>query len=138
MDTLESFLNILDRIEGLPAIALVAFTCIIVGYVWRFIRLKWFPNEVIPIIVMLWGAFFFSFIADPRATNVPVRVWFVRNVLIGIIVGFVSWMFHALVLKRIEDWVLSKMPKLSDTTFFTEKNPPSEPNPAQPKEETKP
>lgn len=118
METINQILSALDQLQGLSAVAVVALTCIVAGYVWRFLHFKWFPNEAIPVFVILWGAFAMSVIADAKPGAVPFRIWFFRNVFIGLIIGFLAWLAHAFIIKRIEDWILSKFPGLSDTTFF--------------------
>lgn len=118
MESLDKWLGWLDQIQGLPAIALVFISCIVAGYLWRFLPFKWANNDSTPAIVILWGAFAFSAIADPRASNMPLRVWFIRNLLIGLSVGFIAWMTHNAVLKKIEDWLVAKFPGFGDTAFF--------------------
>lgn len=104
METIESYIDqvvgLLQKLNGLPAIALVALSCIVVGYVLRCI--KRFPNDGIPVVAILWGAWY-AIIADYSNYNIPLRVDIVRNIFIGLVVGFLAWLFHNQVLKRIED-----------------------------------
>lgn len=120
METLNTILSALDKIQGLSAVALVFFSCIVIGYVLRFV--KAFPNNAIPVVVILWGALAMLFIADPRATTMPARIWTARNVFVGLIIGFVAWFTHKIVLSRLEDMIASKF-NLGDTQFFS-KGPP--------------
>lgn len=103
MDTIESYIDqavdLLQKLNGLPAIALVAISCLVVGYVLRFI--KKFPNDAIPVVVTIWGMWY-AVVADANNT-IPLRVWTVRNLLIGLVVGFLAWLFHNLILSKIED-----------------------------------
>lgn len=135
METLDKILSYLNRIEGLPGVALVFLSCIIAGYVWRCIPWKWFPNSVIPIIVILWGAFAQSFMADARASAMPFRVWFLRNVIVGSVIGFIAWLTHNLILTKVEDWLLGQVPRLGDTMVFRKgegSKPPDPPPPPPP------
>lgn len=129
MNQLENLLSVLDKIQGLPAVALVCFTCIAVGYALRFI--KAFPNNGIPVVVILWGSLAMLFLADPRATSMSPRVWASRNVAVGLIIGFLSWMLHKIVLSRIEDWVAQRFPGAQDTAFFAKKDVDTLPEPSK-------
>ena len=115
MDTINTALQYLDKIQGLSAVALVFLSCIVIGYVLRLI--KSFPNEGIPVVVILWGALVMLFIADPRATTMPARVWTVRNILVGLIIGMAAWVSHKMVLSYLEDFLIAKF-NLGNTTFF--------------------
>lgn len=103
MDTIESYIDqavdILQKIAGLPAIALVAISCLVVGYVLRFF--KRFPNDAIPVVVVIWGAVWYTCVADANNT-IPLRVWLFRNVAIGLIIGCGTWLLHRYGLKFIE------------------------------------
>lgn len=99
-DTLNSIVGWLQKLEGLPAIALSWLVCWAVGYALRFI--KRFPNEGIPVAVILFGGLFYPLIADANNT-LTLRVWIVRNAGLGLIVGASAWLLHRYVLTRIED-----------------------------------
>lgn len=131
METLNSLLLWLDKIQGLSAVALVFFSCIVVGYVFRFI--KSFPNNGIPVVVILWGALLMMFIADPRAASMPARVWTARNISVGLIIGTVAWISHKIILSRLEDFLISKF-NLGNTTFFSKSDvSPDDPKPVDPR-----
>lgn len=104
MDTIESTLNqltdLLQKLYGLPAGALVIVGCVVLGYVLRF--WKGFPNQAIPVAVILFGGVVFPVIADAN-NDLTLRVWLVRNLLIGLAIGFIAWIAHNKFLKPIED-----------------------------------
>lgn len=125
MDTLNSILQMLDKVQGLSAVALVFLSCIVVGYVFRFI--KAFPNEGIPVVVILWGALAMLVIADPRANNMPARIWTARNLFVGLIIGCVAWFTHKILISRLEDFIASKL-NLGNTSFFTKPDMPPTPS----------
>lgn len=129
METLNTILSALDKIQGLSAVALVFFSCIVIGYVLRFV--KAFPNNAIPVVVILWGALAMLFIADPRATTMAARIWTARNVFVGLIIGFVAWITHKIILSRIEDVIASKF-NLGDTQFFSKSDVPDAPPATKP------
>lgn len=116
MDWLNGILSYLDKLEGLPAAALIFLACIALGYMLRFI--KPFPNSAIPVVVILFGALSMLFLADARPTTMPARIWTVRNLLVGLIIGFAAWIAHKLILSRIENLIGSKLPSTGDSTFF--------------------
>lgn len=128
MNQIDQAIGWLNQLYGLPAAALVLISCLAVGYVLRFI--KAFPNNGIPVAVVLWGAIAMTLVADSRATSMSLRVWIVRNVLVGLAIGFISWLIHNLLLSKVEDWLASKFPdKVADTTFFSKPSPPPVDNP---------
>lgn len=108
--SIEAIQQWLDKLQGLPAVTLVFFSCIVTGYVWRLIPWKWFNNDVTPIAVINWGVIAMCVIAETRQDGQPVRIWIIRNMMIGGIVGLAAWMTHALVIKRIEYFISSKLP----------------------------
>lgn len=108
MNNIEDALGVLDKINGMSAVGLIFLSCIVMGYVWKVIPHKWFPNDSIPIIVILWGAFAMSMIADARPGETPVRVWFFRNVIVGAVIGLLAWIVHNFAIKKVEDWLASK------------------------------
>ena len=116
LDSIDNLLHGLDAIQGLNAVGLVCFSCIILGYILRFI--KKFPNDGIPVAVILWGGFLMMFLADGKPTPMPERVWVVRNACIGLIIGFIAWMLHYWALSWIEEKLQSIFPQTKETTFF--------------------
>lgn len=118
-DTIDQVIAWLNKLNGAPAVALVFLSCIVLGYILRFI--KRFPNDGIPVAVVLWGGIVMSIIADTRPSNQSLRVWIVRNVLVGMGIGFFAWLAHKLLISKIEDWIGNMFPSLSGTTFFRRK-----------------
>jgi len=114
-DWLENILSILNKLEGLNAGALVFFSCIGLGYLLKFI--KRFPNDSIPLVILLWGPLFMMFIADARSTTMSARVWVGRNLLVGLVIAALAWGAHYYFLYRIERWFKEKFG--SDTRTFT-------------------
>lgn len=106
---LEQFNNLLNKLAG-SHYALVLVTCIVVGYVLK--GWKKFPNEAIPVVVVLWGGAFLTMMADPGADNLGVWTWRIKSFLLGIVVGFVAWLLHNQILSRFED----KIPFLKNIT----------------------
>lgn len=129
MPSLDQIIAWLNRLYGLPAGALVLGTCIVLGYILRFV--KRFPNDGIPVAVVLWGAIAMSLVADSRASSMPLRIWVVRNVLVGMIIGLAAWMAHKIALSRLEDWIATKF-NLNNTDFFKKKTIPTDPTTTPP------
>lgn len=129
LDSINDVLASLDKLQGVSATALVFFVCLCVAYAWRALNVKWFPNDAIPVAVMLCGALVMAFIADGRPTTMPHHVWTVRNLAVGFVIGAVSVVLQ----NYVFDWLASKIPGLSNTALFT-KNPtePAKPDAGQP------
>jgi len=102
METLNNILSGLDKLQGLPAAGLVFVLCIAIGYAWRGANLKWFPNDAIPVVVMVMWAVFMMFIADGRPTTMPHHVWTARNLAVGFVIGAVAWAVHNYIISRFE------------------------------------
>lgn len=104
MNTIENFIEstvqLLQRLEGAPAIALVLVSCLVVGYALRMVPK--FPNNAIPVAVILWGAVINPVLQD-AAQEAPLRIWMLRGILIGMCTGFGAWIVHAQLLSRIEE-----------------------------------
>lgn len=99
-DTLDQVVTALQKLHGAPAVTMTIVVCIVFGYLLRFI--KAFPNNGIPVAVTLFGAIFYSVIADAD-NGITLRIWLARNVGFGACVGFAAWLFHYFVLKPVED-----------------------------------
>lgn len=121
---IDNTVAMLNKLEGLPAVALVFFFCLALGYVIR--SIKSVDNSAIPLIVTFGGSLLMGLIANSRPTDTPLRVWVVRNILVGGIIGVASVLAHKFFLKKIEDWLAAKF-DLGNTDFFTkddQKDPP--------------
>ena len=112
MDSINNLLTFLDKIQGWPAALLTVVGCISIGYLLKF--WKWFPNESIPIVVILFGIAFFMFLADPRPSDKPARIWVVRNAIIGLIYGCVAWALHYWAISYAEEYLIKKFGKPSN------------------------
>ena len=108
----EQILHGLNVVNGLPGHAVVGLSCIIMGYTLRFI--KRFPNDGIPLACILWGMAFNPMIADVRLPGTSLRIWLVRNALLGLIIGGGAWMLHKYLLSRIEDKIPGLSQKLAE------------------------
>lgn len=128
----------LDQIQGWSAAALVMGCCIVVGYALRFI--KQFPNDGIPLAVILTGGLCMMLLADPRPSSVSMRIWTTRNLIVGLIIGFAAWMGHKLIISKIENFLMQKSDaiakllgaKTGNTDFIKNPNPPTPPQPIEP------
>lgn len=114
-DPIEHLIQMLNSLYGLPGHILVGISCIVIGYTLRFVRR--FPNDALPVVSVLWGAVFTPLVADVRVTGTPLRLWLVRNILVGMIVGGCAWLFHRYFIKRLED----KLPFIGDALADADK-----------------
>lgn len=105
MEWLDTYLteasDLLGKLYGIPGGVLVLISCLVIGYVLRVIRR--FPNSAIPLVVILWGPVFNMLIADPKADTFPLRLWLVKNFLVGVVLGGVAWTIHNKALKKLEE-----------------------------------
>lgn len=107
----DTVIKINEHLAGAPAGILVFLLCIALGYVWK--NMHFLPNRFIPGIVMLFGA-----VANPLLYWPANAKDAVRLTVVGLIIGFIAWLFHRLVLKKIEEKFGIK---LEDNTEFFEK-----------------
>lgn len=95
-----------------PAAVLVLLVCISVGYVLKVVRA--FPNRYIPLFVMFTGAAFLMLLTFVKGSEIPVLT---RNFAVGFFLGFVAWIIHRGLLKKLEEkwgWF-----KTDETEFVT-------------------
>lgn len=102
-----------SELMNAPAGIIVAMFAISVGYVLK--SAAFFPNNRIPLVIVCFTAIVFPVVqvcADLMEPTAHPWLHIPLNVLIGVIVGFLAWLFHAQILKR---WV--------DPHFFHENKP---------------
>lgn len=99
---LDQLSELLNQLYGLPAIALVGILCLMAG--WLLKTQSWFPNDGIPLVVILLGGAFLPLMSDWLSSKLPFRIWLVRNLVVGCIVGAGAWLMHKTVIKRIRDY----------------------------------
>lgn len=98
---IKDFTDAMGSLYGAPGYVIVFLSTIVFGYVLR--AIKRFPNAGIPVAVVLWGAVCNIMLADVYSPPASLRLWLTKNLLIGFIIGFVSWSFHKVFLKRFEE-----------------------------------
>lgn len=116
---LEQIVTVLSKLYGLPGYALVFLFCIVAGYVVK--ALPNIPNNVIPWMLVGIGPVLNMLIADTRADDFPIRIWIVKNFVIGFLISGAALWFHRKYLKPMEERL-----------GLFQAEPPAEP--AQPKE----
>ena len=121
MQNIDEWINqvvdLLNKLYGLPGIALVALMCLLGGYALRLC--KCFPNNGIPLVVVIFGAAILPLISDFRSSPLPLRVWLVRNILVGALIGLCTWLFHNSVIKKLENkipWIRDLLARPPDET----------------------
>lgn len=111
---METLIKLNDELAGAPSGVLLALFAIALGYILKTIPA--FNNKYIPLVVVAVCTFGFMLIA-PEPGEIKWRIWIVRNFIIGFIIGFVAWTFHAQILRR---WV--------DPIFYKDKPEPEDKN----------
>ena len=107
---------------NLKLAVLVGVACIAFGYFLR--TIKKFPNALIPAVVMIAGGVVSIFLQPEGPKELSSRAWDVKNFTAGFGVGFLAWIFHKSILKKIEDKFGIKA-QTDDTSTWT-KPPPTE------------
>ena len=110
------------ELMGAPSGVLVAIFAIAIGYILK--TIPKFNNRFIPVVVVTFCTVAFMLVA-PAAPDMALRIWLVRNFMLGVIIGFLAWTFHAQLLRRFVDPKIFKDP--CDTNFT-----PKPPAPADP------
>ena len=116
---MQTIIEINAQLYGAPSGVLVAAFAIALGYLLKTVPV--FPNRYIPLVVVGFCTIAFMLIAPAKAAESTTRIWLVRNFIIGFIIGFAAWMFHAQLLRRFVD------PKL-----WPQEEPPQPPSPTLP------
>jgi len=126
----DSVFGELVKIQSWPAVGLVFSVVIIVGYCLRF--WKWFPNDGIPVAVIVTGAAAMLLVSDGRPDNIGWRVWNVKLCFTGLIIGFIAWMMHNLVISKLEDFLSTKFASVNRALGTKDPPPPPVDPPAVP------
>jgi hypothetical protein len=106
---METLLKINEQWMHAPAGIVVAAFAIAFGYVLK--ASSFFPNNRIPLVIVLVTASAFTLLqlcADLAAIAASTHPWLriPQNALLGFVIGFAAWTFHAQILKR---WVDPKL-----------------------------
>ncbi len=100
MNEISKLIELLNQFYGMPVIAVVFFSAIVFGYLWKCVA--WLPNRLIPAAVVL-GSGICLVLLSTRTSGESFRIWLVKNFLLGIIVGLLAWLVHNKALKRLEE-----------------------------------
>jgi hypothetical protein len=93
--------DFITQLQALPNPLLVAITCIVIGYILK--RWNFFPNQAIPVVVVIWGALFTLLLSGNCPAGLTAGQWRIKNALVGLVMGFAAWAFHYYALSRLED-----------------------------------
>ena len=89
---IETILDFLGKLYGIPGYLLVVVSCVALGYVLK----AWpkFPNAAIPAVSMLWGACFNVLLMDGEPNGVSHRKWIAQNLLVGVVAGVAACILY--------------------------------------------
>lgn len=122
---MNDILKALENVQNLSAAAMTFAASIICGYILRCI--KKFPNDGIPLVVILTGCINMMVLADPRSSEVPIRIWITRHLIAGAIIGFIAWMSHKAVLSKLEDYLAQRFDIVARVLGIDKTTPPVDP-----------
>lgn len=90
-----------NQLLALGPEALLGLVCIAICYglkVWR-----WFPKRLLPLACLCLGAVFYPLITSPGQAPPDIRYPIIREVMLGGLIGFIAWIVHNKLLKKIEE-----------------------------------
>ncbi len=93
-----------SQMAHLPAGVVVALFAIALGYVLK--SSEFFPNNRIPLVIVCVTSVVFPIVqlCEDRMNHVEEFLWHAPlNVLLGVVIGFLAWTFHAQILRRFVD-----------------------------------
>ena len=97
---MDFFNDLIAQLTSLGPEALVGLIIIVAGYVIRL--LPWPPGRWIPVLCLVLGAVLYPLLAKPGPADLAVRHPAVRQVLVGFLIGFLSWIGHNKFLAPLE------------------------------------
>lgn len=121
---IDEILKEFEQIQNWSNAGLTAMSCLAMGYLWRVMRVKWFPNDAIPAVVCITGIFLFVAFSGHGKTQ-PDISWHVRAGAVGFVIGFVTVLIHNFALKKIEDLLAAKFGVVS--SLLNKNEPPPAP-----------
>jgi hypothetical protein len=121
-----------------PAGVIVILFAIAIGYVFK--MASFFPNKFIPLVIVCITAIIFPTVqlcADLSGQAASPWLHLPINGLVGVILGFIAWVFHAQILKRWVDPKFLTEDEDGNTRLITKGAKPAV-EPAAPKENKQP
>ena len=110
MDDLDQITDATNWLTNLGAAPFTAITCILLGYLLRFIPI--FPNKWIPFACVIVGPVMFC-IVNPHASSVTNTAFYAHSIVGGIFVGIATWLLHDKFISKWEDKLGFKFPALN-------------------------
>lgn len=125
---MQQLIDFLNSLWGAPAFIMVGLACLVFGYVLRLIPV--FPNKWIPAtVILIIGPVFQLLMAEALTKGEVLRVWWAKNFIEGLVMGFLVWITHDKLISRFE----SSIPILGNLLARTD---PPAPVPAVPQPPT--
>ena len=123
---METLIKLNEQLYNAPIGILVGLFAIVLGYLLK--TLPKFDNNYIPLVVVLASTIGFMVLSPACPPEIKVRIWQARNLIIGFIIGFAAWTFHAQILRR---WVDPKIFPDDGRPVPPAAEPPTDPTPPQ-------
>lgn len=119
---IESAKEGVNTLLNMPLLLVAALGLNVLG--WLLKSIKSFPNQYVPTVVVTAGGVLGFFLVPMQSAadwtfqvSNPEVADVIRRVAIGLVIGFVAWLFHKTALWRLEKWLKAKFGN-SDTGFI--------------------
>lgn len=124
-EAIEAFIGILNKLDSIPATGIILLVCLFAG--WFLKGWPWFPNNAIPVVVILIGTLGNTLLFDFRGSTLPLRICIIKAAGWGFILGVLAWQAHDKLLRHIEDKIPFLKGWIKDDTVPTGTNPTQQP-----------
>lgn len=121
---LTEILKQLENIQNWSNAGLTAVCCLGFGYVWKFIKSRWTPNEAIPAVVSVVGILLFLGLSSGDGLKHNFG-WFVRGGAVGFVIGAGVAIVHNYLISKIEDRLMGLLGSKPAPTPPTPPTPPA-------------
>jgi Na+/glutamate symporter len=125
---LESAKEGVNTLLNMPLLLIAALGLNVLGWLLKSVKL--FPKQYVPATVVVSGGILGFFLVPLQSpadwafhVSDPAVADTIRRVGIGLVIGFVAWLFHKTVLWRLEKWMKDKFGN-GDTAFIDKDAPP--------------
>jgi peptidoglycan/LPS O-acetylase OafA/YrhL len=130
-DSVDQVFTGLNHLHNLSAEVLIFIVCVAFGFglrKWTKLKLRMSAAAVVTV-----GAVLNAVMAEGKAiSSMPPRIWLMRSLLIGVIVGCVAFIADAVILSRLKGWIAGGLSMSKNGNGNGDETPPATPPPTTP------